>query len=130
MPKTLSRSQVRLVATMFGAMAVISGLLIFKRYLLYVHHPQDAIAASGMYAGGNLLLEIMILCLFLVPTATLIFFIRRSEAADTSYAKVLLCVSLTAPLSLGSMFVPVLNQGYLARRFSSVCVRSQLLLLH
>jgi hypothetical protein len=130
MPKTLSRSQVRLVATMFGAMAVISGLLIFKRCLLYVHHPQDAIAASGMYAGGNLLLEIMILCLFLVPTATLIFFIRRSEAADTSYAKVLLCVSLTAPLSLGSMFVPVLNQGYLARRFSSVCVRSQLLLLH
>jgi hypothetical protein len=113
MPETLSRSQVRLVAAMYGAMAVISGLLIFERYLIYIQNPQDVIAAGGMYAGGDLLLEIMVLCLFLVPTATLIFFIRKSESAYTTYAKVLLGVSLTAPLSLGLMFVPVFNEWYL-----------------
>src|SRR5271170_1246669 len=77
------------------------------------HDFKQQIAAGGMYAGGDLLLEIMVLCFFLVPTAILIFFIRKSEPAYTTYAKVLLGVSLTAPLSLALMFVPVLNEWYL-----------------
>lgn len=113
MPKTLSGSQVRLVVAMYGAMAVMSGLLIFKRYLVYQQNPQDAIAAGGMYAGGDLLLEAIVLCLFLIPTALLIFFIRNSESAYTTYAKILLGLSFTAPLSLGLVFVPVLNESYL-----------------
>lgn len=113
MPETLSRTQLRLVAAMYVAVAVISGLMIFSRYLLYVQHPQEVSAAGGMYAGGDLLLEAMILCLFLAPTAALVFFIRRSETAYMAYAKVLLGVSLTAPLSLGLMFVQALNQAYL-----------------
>ena len=113
MPKTLSRLQVRLVASMYAVVAVISGLLIFNRYLLYVQHPQDVSAASGMYAGGDLLLEAMVLCLFLVPTAVLVFFLRRSESAYTAYAKILLGVSCTAPLSLGLIFIPALSHAYL-----------------
>jgi hypothetical protein len=113
MPTTLSRRQALLVAALYGAMAVLSGLLILKRYLLYLRHPQDVVAASGMYAGGDLLLELMIFCLFLVPTGLLVFFIRGAEPAYTAYAKILLGLSVTAPLSLGLMFVPFLNQGYL-----------------
>ena len=113
MPKALSGTQVRLVVAMYGAMAVLSGLLIFKRYLVYQQNPQDVIAAGGMYGGGDLLLEVMILCLLLVPTALLIFFIRKSESVYTNYAKVLLALSVTAPLSLGLVFVPVVNEGYL-----------------
>ncbi len=113
MPKTLSRAQVRLVVLLYGAMAALSGLLIFKRYLLYLRHPNDAVSASGMYAGGDLLLEMMVLCFLLVPTAALIFFFRTSEATYTRCAKILVGVSLTAPLSLALMFVPALNRGYL-----------------
>src|SRR5262249_20573847 len=79
----------------------------------YVHHPQDVSAASGMYAGGDLLLELMILCFLLMPTGLLVFFLRRSEPANTAYAKMLLGLSVTSPLSLGLMFVPMLNRGYL-----------------
>jgi hypothetical protein len=65
-----------------------------------------------MWAGGDLLLEIMIFLLFLVPTAALVFVIRKSESAYTVYAKVLLGLSFTAPLSLIFMVIPVLNQWY------------------
>lgn len=123
MPETLSRSKVALVAALYGAMAVLSGLLIFKRYLLYLHHPQDAVAASGMYAGGDLLLEIMIFCLFIVPTAVLLFFVRKSESAYTTYAKILLGVGATAPISLAVMFIPVLNRGYVGDAiFFRLCI--------
>ena len=66
-----------------------------------------------MYAGGDLMLEILIFLLFLVPTAALVFVIREFETAYTSYAKVLLGLSLTAPMSLIFLAIPVLNQWYL-----------------
>jgi hypothetical protein len=107
-----SRLQVRLVAASYAVVAVLSALLIFQRYLIYVRNPQDVAAAGGMYAGGDLLLEIIILFLFLVPTAALVFVIRKSESAYTAYAKVLLGLSLTAPISVVMLFLPVLNQWY------------------
>jgi hypothetical protein len=54
-----------------------------------------------MYAGGDLLLEIFICFLLLVPTVALVFVIRKSESAYTTYARVLLDLSLTAPISAG-----------------------------
>src|SRR5205085_12386043 len=65
-----------------------------------------------MWAGGDLALEIIIGFLFLVPTIALVFVIRKSERAYTAYAKVLLGLSLTAPLSVGLMIVPFFNQWY------------------
>ncbi len=107
-----SRLQVRLVVASYVVVAVISAFLICVRYLQYVSNPQDAAASSGMYAGGDLLLEIIIGFLFLVPTIGLVFVIRKSESAYTAYAKLLLGFSLTAPLSVGLLLIPVLNQWY------------------
>jgi hypothetical protein len=107
-----SRLQLRLVAAGYAVVVAVSVFLIFVRYLQYVRNPQDAAAASGMYAGGDLLLEIIIGFLFLMPTIALVFVIRKSESAYTNYAKVLLGLSLTAPISLGLVFIPVLNQWY------------------
>jgi hypothetical protein len=107
-----SRLQLRLVAACYAVVGAISVLLIFERYLLYVRNPQDVAAASGMYAGGDLLLEIFICFLFLLPTVALVFVIRKSEACYTAYAKVLLVLSLTAPISVGLLIIPVLNQWY------------------
>ena len=107
-----SRLRLRLVIACYAVVGVASALLIFARYLQYVRNPQDAAAASGMYAGGDLLLEIFICLLFLVPTVALVFVIRKSESFYTAYAKVLLGLSLTAPMSIGLMIIPALNQWY------------------
>ena len=107
-----SRVQLRLVAASYALVVVVSALLIYERYLKYVGNPQDVAASSGMYAGGDLMLEILICFLFLVPTVALVFVIRKSESAYTAYAKVLLGLSLTAPISLGILIIPVLNQWY------------------
>ena len=107
-----SRLQLRLVQASYAVVGVVSVLLIYERYLRYVRNPQDVAASSGMYAGGDLLLEIFICFLFLVPTVALVFVIRKSEACYTAYAKVLLGLSLTAPISLGLLIIPVLNQWY------------------
>jgi hypothetical protein len=104
--------QLRLVAASYALVAAVSALLIYERYLRYVRYPQDVAASSGMYAGGDLLLEIIIGFLFLVPTMALVFVIRKTESAYTAYAKVLLGLSLTAPLSVGLLIIPVLNQWY------------------
>jgi hypothetical protein len=107
-----SRLALILVAAGYAAVAAVSGLLVFWRYLQYIRNPQDAASASGMWAGGDLILEIFIFFLFLVPTAALVFVIRKSESAYTVYAKVLLGLSFTGPISLIFMVIPVLNQWY------------------
>ena len=112
MEASVSRLQVRMVTVAYAAVGALSVLLVYRRYLQYLRYPEDAAAASGMWAGGDLMLEVIIGCLFLVPTAGLVFVIRKSEPAYTTYAKVLLGLSLTAPLSVVFMIVPVLNQWY------------------
>ncbi len=107
-----SRRQLRFVAGGYSVVVAVSALLIYQRYLLYLRTPQDVAAAGGMYAGGDLLLEIFISFLFLAPTIALVFVIRKSEAAYTAYAKLLLGFSLTAPISVGMLITPVLNQWY------------------
>jgi len=107
-----SHLQLRLIAASYAVIAAVSALLIYERYLQYVRNPQEVAASSGMYAGGDLLLEIFICFLFLLPTVALVFLIRKSESRYTAYAKVLLGLSSTAPISVGLLFVPVLNQWY------------------
>jgi len=112
MEQSPSQLQLRLVAASYAMVGAVSALLIFNRYLPYVRNPQDVAAAGGMYAGGDLLLELIICVLLLVPTSALVFVIRKSESYYTAYAKVLLGVSLTAPLSVIALVIPVLNQWY------------------
>jgi hypothetical protein len=107
-----SRLQLRLVAASYAVVVAVSALLIYARYLQYVRNPEDVAASSGMYAGGDLMLEIFICFLFLVPTIALVFVIRKFESCYTAYAKVLLGLSLTAPISVGLLIIPVLNQWY------------------
>lgn len=107
-----SRLHLRLVAASFALVVAVSVLLIYERYLQYVRNPQDVAASSGMYAGGDLLLEIFICFLFLVPTVALVLVIRKSELWYTAYAKVVLGLSLTAPISVGLLIIPALNQWY------------------
>jgi len=52
------RVQLRLVAAGYAAVLAIAVALIVARYLQYVLHPQDADAYAGMWAGGDMMLEL------------------------------------------------------------------------
>lgn len=118
-----SQLQLRLVGASYAVVAAVSAFLIYQRYLLYVRNPQDVAAAGGMYAGGDLMLEIFVCFLFLVPTAALVILIRKSESAYTAYAKVLLGLSLTAPNLCRTACHPCAQSMVLGRclHFSVVC---------
>ena len=99
------------MAAGYALVAVTAVVLIYARYLLYVTHPADVAAAGGMYAGGDLMLELFIGCMFLVPTFLLALFIRNSENLYTGYSKVLVGLSLTSPISLGVISIPAVGQS-------------------
>jgi hypothetical protein len=113
------RTQLGLVAASYTAVLVTAGVLIYERHLQYVKNPQD-LASSGMDAGGDLILQAFIGCMVLVPTLILVIVLRKSEELYTRYAKVLLGVSASAPISLGLFMIPAVNQG--ASMLGEICV--------
>jgi hypothetical protein len=105
------RVQLFLVAASYAAVLAIATLMVFGRYILYVRHPQDVAAAGGMYAAGDWMLEIFIACMLMVPTFLLALVIHNSENLYTRYSKIMLALSLTAPLCLGVLSIPAVAQG-------------------
>lgn len=108
------RTQLILVAAGYAAVLATAAAMVFGRYLLYVTHPQDAAAAGGMYAAGDMFLEMFIACMLLVPTFFLAMVIRNSEDLYTGYSKILLGLSLTAPICLGVLSIPAVGRGPMA----------------
>lgn len=105
------RTQLWLVAFGYAVVLALSAVLIVARYIQYVTHPADVAAYGGMYAGGDFMLEVFIAGMLLVVTFFLVLVIYKSEPAYTVYSKVLLGLSLTAPLSVGLIAIPGVNQG-------------------
>jgi hypothetical protein len=105
------RTQLHLVAAGYAIVLATAALLVFVRHLLYVNHAAEAAAAGGMYAAGDVMLEIFIGCMVMVPTLVLALVVRKSEPLYTAYSKILLGLSLTAPISLGVLSIPAVNQG-------------------
>jgi hypothetical protein len=111
MEMVLSRTRLWLVAFGYAAVLAVATLLIAARYIQYVTHPADVAAYGGMYAGGDLMLELFIGGMLLMVTFFLVLVIYKSESAYTIYSKVLLGLSLTAPLSVGLISIPAVNHG-------------------
>ncbi len=105
------RAQFGLVAFSYAAALAVGAILIVARYFQYVNHPDDVAAYGGMYAGGDLLLEVFIAGMLLVATFFLVLVIRKTEQAYTIYSKILVGLSLTAPLSVGLISIPSVNKG-------------------
>ena len=105
------RVQLGLVAAGYAVVLATAGMLVFARHMLYVNHPADVAAAGGMYAAGDSMLGVFIGCMLLVPTVLLAVIIRKSENLYTVYSKILIGVSLTAPICLGVSSIPVVSQG-------------------
>ena len=111
MPAIPWRMQLGFVAAFYAAVLGLATTLVVERYLQYARHPEDATASSGMYAGGDLMLEIFIAGTLLVPTIVLVLVIAKSEPALTIYSKILLAFSLSAPLAFGLLCIPAVNSG-------------------
>src|SRR5580698_4938781 len=111
MKSTPLRVQLGLVAAFYAVVLATAVLLVFMRHLMYLNHAAEAAAAGGMYAFGDLMLEVIIGCMLLVPTFVLVLVVRKSEPLYTGYAKVMLGLSLTAPISLGIVSILAVRQG-------------------
>src|SRR5579864_4985081 len=103
--------QIGLVACGYAMAIGIAGILIAWRYWQYVSHPADAAASSGMWAGGDLMLEFFICGMLLVVTFFLVLVIYKSEMAYINYAKILLALSVTAPVSVSLIAIPAVSEG-------------------
>jgi hypothetical protein len=68
MPSIPWRLQLVIVAAAYAAGAFVAAILLYSRHMQYLDNPAEATAASGMYAGGDLLLELFIGGMFFIPT--------------------------------------------------------------
>ena len=89
----------------------IAALLVVWRYWQYKTHPVDSAQYGGMWAGGDLMLELFITGMLLVTTFFLVLVIFRHEAAYTIYSKAVLAISVTCPVSVGLIAIPAIGGG-------------------
>jgi hypothetical protein len=103
--------QLALVTCAYAAVLTIAGLLIIWRYWQYVNHPADVAASGGMWAGGDLILEFFICGMLLAVTFVLVLVIYTHETAYANYSKIMLALSVSAPVSVVLMAIPAIGQG-------------------
>src|SRR5579864_341560 len=105
--------QFRLVGMAYAAVLVVAAAALYLRHLVELQDP--AAASGGMAAFGDTILYLFIGCLFLIPTAFLIWTISKSEALYTAYSRFLFGLSLSAPVCLG---VLLFGGNYVAQSLS------------
>ncbi len=103
------RVKMGLIASCYVAIFALAAVAIVARYFAALRNPNDF--NGGMAAGGDLILEIGIGGLLLIPTFLLALAIRDREAMYLSFSKALLGISLTAPISLGVVLIPAISQS-------------------
>ncbi len=105
------RTPLGAVAAGYAIVVFIAAALLLGRHIQYVTHAADANTYGAMFAFGDLLLGLFIGGLFLIPTLFLVLVIRKSETAYTRYSRILLGLSLTAPMSLAVLAIPAMREG-------------------
>jgi hypothetical protein len=102
------RGKMVLIAACYGAIFAFAVVAIVGRYYAALRNPNDF--NGGMAAFGDLLLDLLIGVLLLVPTFLLTLAVREREIASVMFAKILFGFSLTSPLSLGLLSIPAVSQ--------------------
>src|SRR3954465_9814272 len=75
----------------------------FQRYLYSLREPIES--SGGMAAFGDEILTLFVFLLFLAPTFFLLRLMAQSDGVYTVYAKILLAVSITAPICVGLLIL-------------------------
>ena len=113
------RTQLGFIGLGYGAVLVVAAAMILPRYLYELRHPDEVMASSGMYAFGDFVLMIFVVCLLAIPTVFLIWVLARFEAFYKPYSQFLLGLSLSAPVCLA---VVALGESALAQNMRVYCV--------
>ena len=87
--------QLALIVAGYAAVAVYAATMYFTRYLAALRDP--AYSSGGMWAFGDLMLDVFVFILLLVPTFFLLRYFGQSDKAFATYSKIAFAVSLTAP---------------------------------
>jgi hypothetical protein len=101
----------------YAAVFVAAATLLHVRHLQELRNPAEA--SGGMWAAGDLILDVFIACLFMVPTAFLIWFTASIEALYTPYCKFLLGLSLSAPVCLSVLY---LGEKHVGESLINLCL--------
>jgi hypothetical protein len=62
------RAQLGAVAAGYAMVLLVAAVLLYERHIQYANHPADVMSYGGMYAFGDLILELFIGGLFLRST--------------------------------------------------------------
>jgi hypothetical protein len=109
--------QFGLVGMGYAAVLVVAAAALYRRHLVELQDPVPA--SGGMAAAGDTMLYLFIGCLFLIPTAFLIWTIAKFEALYTAYSRFLFGLSLSAPVCLS---VLLFGGNYVAQSLSWLCL--------
>jgi hypothetical protein len=109
--------QLKLAGLGYAGMFGVAAALLYGRHLQELQNPVEA--SGGMWAAGDAMLWIFIVCLFMVPTAFLIWVIAKSESIYHTYSQILLGVSLSGLASVGLL---TLGQGYVGQSIGGFCL--------
>lgn len=89
------RRELQLVLCGYAAVAIWGAAMYFGRYLAALRDPQYS--SGGMWAFGELILDVFVFGLLLIPTFFLLRYFAQNERAFARYSKIALMASLTAP---------------------------------
>jgi hypothetical protein len=101
----------------YAAVSAVAAALLYGRHLQELRYPAEA--SGGMWAAGDAMLWIFIICLFIVPTVFLVWIIAKFETIYKTYSQLLLGLSLTAPVCLSSLY---LGGNYLTDGVKNLCL--------
>jgi len=105
------QAQLGSIALGYAPVTVVAAGLLYERHLQEVNHPADVAASGGMYAGGDALLSIFIICLFMIPTVFLVWVVAKFEALFLAYSQLLLVLCLYRLLWSPFMLVVIGSAG-------------------
>ena len=88
------QAQLGSIALGYAPVTVVAAGLLYERHLQELNHPADVAASGGMYAGGDALLSIFIICFFMIPTVFLVWVVAKFEALFLAYSQLLLVLCL------------------------------------
>jgi hypothetical protein len=92
------RNQFMMIGVGYAAIVLFAVAEFFQRYLYTLREPIDS--AGGMAAFGDLMLSVFVFFLFMFPTFFLLRLLAQNQAFYGPYAKVLLALSITNPISV------------------------------
>lgn len=97
-----------LVVAGYAGVLAVAAMLIVRRYIAGLRDPD--MFSGGMGAGGDWMLELIIVAMLFAPTFLLALLLRNSEESSTKFAKVLLGFALSLPVCAALMAIPAVGQ--------------------